>query len=186
MGSEWELKGFTSCSFVTFVFKNLETMKTKFEYNSQPYSIDLTPTGKAYTAAIDGESYSVEVVRADDGQFDLLIDGQPVSATVSADGAKRWVTVGGQTFVLTQSSGGRKSSSDGGHAAGELVAPMPGQVRAVQVAEGDFVTKGQTLVIVEAMKMEIKIAAPRDGTVKLLQVRQGQTVERDQILVKIE
>jgi biotin carboxyl carrier protein len=161
-------------------------MKTKFDYNSQPYSIDLTPTGKAYTATIDGESYSVEVVRAANGQLDLLIDGKAVGASISSDGSKRWVTVGGQTFVLTKSSGGRKSSSHGSHAAGELVAPMPGQVRAVQVAEGDFVTKGQTLVIVEAMKMEIKIAAPRDGTVKSLKVRQGQTVERDQILVKIE
>jgi biotin carboxyl carrier protein len=56
----------------------------------------------------------------------------------------------------------------------------------VQVADGDSVTKGQTLIIVEAMKMEIKVAAPREGKVKSLKVRQGQTVEREQILAEIE
>jgi biotin carboxyl carrier protein len=161
-------------------------MKTQFEHNSQTYSVDLTASGKNYRAMLNDMLIAVEILRADDGQFDLLIDGKAVGVSVSSDGSKRWVTMGGQTFVLTKSSGDRKSSSQSGHAAGELVAPMPGQVRAVQVAEGDFVTKGQTLVIVEAMKMEIKVAAPRDGTVKLLKVRQGQTVERDQILVKIE
>ena len=161
-------------------------MKTQFDQAAQTYSVDLTPSGKNYWATLDDQPFAVEILRAVDGQLDLLIDGRPVSATVSSDDAKRWVTVNGQTWVLTKSSGGRKSSGHGGHAAGELVAPMPGLVRAVQVAEGDSVTKGQTLVIVEAMKMEIKIVAPRDGAIKSLKVSQGQTVERDQILVKIE
>jgi biotin carboxyl carrier protein len=63
---------------------------------------------------------------------------------------------------------------------------MPGQVRAVNVGEGDTVTKSQTLLVIEAMKMEIRIHAPRDGKVKKLFVQQGQTVERDQVLVEIE
>jgi biotin carboxyl carrier protein len=161
-------------------------MKAQFDYNSQTYSIDLMPTGKNFLAAIDGQTISVEILRAENGQLDLLIDGRPVSAAVSPDGAKRWVTVNGRTLVLTKSSGGPKSSGHGDRSSNELAAPMPGQVRAVQVAEGDSVIKGQTLVIVEAMKMEIKVAAPRDGKIKSLKVQQGQTVERDQILVEIE
>jgi pyruvate carboxylase subunit B len=62
---------------------------------------------------------------------------------------------------------------------------MPGQVRAVQVTMGQSVSKGQTLLVVEAMKMEIRVVAPRDGLVKSLRVQQGQTVERDQLLVEI-
>ena len=62
---------------------------------------------------------------------------------------------------------------------------MPGQVRAVNVSEGDAVTKGQTLLVLEAMKMEIRVHAPRDGVVKKLLVKQGQTVEREQILIEI-
>jgi biotin carboxyl carrier protein len=161
-------------------------MKTQFDQAAQTYSVDLTPAGKNYRAMLNDKSFAVEILRVEDGHLNLLIDGQPVNATVSTDGAKRWVTVNGQTWVLTKSSGGRKSSGHGGHTTGELIAPMPGLVRAVQVAEGDSVTKGQTLVIVEAMKMEIKITAPRDGKVKFLKVKTGQIVEREQTLVEIE
>ena len=63
---------------------------------------------------------------------------------------------------------------------------MPGQVRTVNVREGDTVTKGQTLLVLEAMKMEIRIQAPQDGVVTKSFVEQGQTVEREQILIEIE
>jgi biotin carboxyl carrier protein len=63
---------------------------------------------------------------------------------------------------------------------------MPGQVRSVEVAPGQAVKKGQTLVVVEAMKMEMRVQAPRDGTVKRLLARQGDTVERGQLLVEME
>jgi biotin carboxyl carrier protein len=62
---------------------------------------------------------------------------------------------------------------------------MPGQVRAVNVSEGEAVTKGQTLILLEAMKMEIRIQAMQDGVVSKLYIEQGQTVEREQILVEI-
>ena len=161
-------------------------MKTQFDHNSQTYSLDLTPSGKDYRAMLNDKLIAVETLRVIDGQLDLLIDGKAVSATVSSDGAKRWVTVNGQTFVLTKSAGGIKLGSHSGHTPDELLAPMPGLVRTVQVEEGQAVTKGQTLIIVEAMKMEIKIAAPREGVVKTLKVRQGQTVEREQILIELE
>jgi biotin carboxyl carrier protein len=63
---------------------------------------------------------------------------------------------------------------------------MPGQVRAVNVSEGDDVKKGQTLIVLEAMKMEMKIEAPSDGVVKSLLVKAGQTVEREQMLIVVE
>ena len=62
---------------------------------------------------------------------------------------------------------------------------MPGQVRAVNFSEGEAVMKGQTLLVLEAMKMEIRIQSPMDGTVNKLLVKQGQTVEREQILIEI-
>jgi biotin carboxyl carrier protein len=148
-------------------------------------TIELTPTGKSYRAAMGEKTFEIGILRAGDGRLELLIDGERVIAYVSSDNAKRWVTVDGQTFVLTKSSGARKSGPSH-HAAGELTAPMPGLVRAVNISEGDAVTKGQTLMVLEAMKMEIRIQAPMDGIVKSLIVKAGQTVEREQILVKME
>jgi biotin carboxyl carrier protein len=63
---------------------------------------------------------------------------------------------------------------------------MPGQVRAVNVSAGDHVTKGQVLVVLEAMKMEIRLQAPFDATVSSADANVGQTVEREQVLVKLQ
>ena len=162
-------------------------MKTTFDHNSQSFSIDLTPTGKSYRATIGDKTVDVEILRADAerGQLELLIDTERVIAYISSDNAKRWVTVNGRTFLLTKSSGAKRSGAGHDHAS-ELAAPMPGQVRGVNVSEGDAVTKGQTLLVLEAMKMEIRIQAPFDGVVKSLAVKVGQTVEREQILIEIE
>ena len=160
-------------------------MKLAFDFNSQSFPIDLAPLGKSYRATIGEKTVDVEILPAKDGKLDLIINGKRVTAYVSSDNAKRWVTVNGQTFVLTKSSGAKRKSAGQDHVS-ELAAPMPGQLRAVNVTEGESVTKGQTLLVLEAMKMEIRIQAPRDGKVMKLLVKQGQTVERDQILIEIE
>lgn len=149
-------------------------------------TIDITPTGKSYRAAFGDKIVEVEILRAEGGQLELLVDGKRVTAYVSSDNAKRWVTINGRTVLLTKQSGSRRSAGGHHHAAGELTAPMPGQVRAVNVSEGEAVVKGQTLMVLEAMKMEIRIQAPSDGTVKKLSVKQGQTVEREQVLITVE
>jgi biotin carboxyl carrier protein len=161
-------------------------VKFSFDYNAETILVDLMLSGKSYRATIGDETVNVEVLQTEGGKLDLLIDYKRFTAYVSSDNAKNWVTINGQTFVLTKSSGARRRGHGGHHAAGELTAPMPGQVRAVNVSEGEFVTKGQTLLVLEAMKMEIRVQALQDGTVKKLFVKQGQTVEREQILIEVE
>ena len=148
-------------------------------------SFDITPSGKGYLATIGDQTISVEVLHAENGKLDLSVDGKRVIAYVSSDGAKRWVTVNGRTVVLTRASGAKRSGAGQDHAS-ELAAPMPGVVRGVNVGEGETVTKGQTLLVIEAMKMEIRIQAPFDGVVKSLAVKVGQTVEREQMLITLE
>lgn len=160
-------------------------MKLSFDHNSESFSIDLMPTGKAYRVDLGEKSIEVEILRVEDGKLDLLIDGRRLTAYVSSDQDRRWVTINGQTLNLRKSSG-RSQSHGHHHAIGDLTAPMPGQVRAVNVSEGDSVTKGQTLLLLEAMKMEIRIQSPHNGIIKKLFVQQGQTVEREQMLIEIE
>jgi biotin carboxyl carrier protein len=163
-------------------------VKFSFEGNSQTFPIELTPdgSGKSYRATVGEQTINVEILQVKDGKLDLLVDGKRVTAYVSSENAKRWVTVNGQTSVLTKSSGARDRGHGHHHAAGELTAPMPGQVKVVNVSEGELVAKGQTLLVVEAMKMEIRIQAPREGKVAKLFVQQGQTVEREQMLIELE
>ncbi|KOV59374.1 acetyl-COA carboxylase [Streptomyces sp. MMG1121] len=78
------------------------------------------------------------------------------------------------------------SLTGAGHAgADSLTAPMPGTVTVVKVAVGDEVTAGQSLLVVEAMKMEHVISAPHAGTVAELDVTPGTTVAMDQVLAVI-
>ena len=155
--------------------------------NFDTQTLELTPAGsdKSYRVIVEDKTFDVEIIRVENGRLDLLIENERVTAYVSSDGEKRWVTINGQTFVLTKSSGAKPRRMGHDHAS-ELAAPMPGQVRSVNVSEGEAVTKGQTLLVLEAMKMEIRIQAPRDGVVKKIFVKQGQTVEREQILIEIE
>jgi biotin carboxyl carrier protein len=62
---------------------------------------------------------------------------------------------------------------------------MPGQVSKVLVGEGDSVQRGQPLIVLEAMKMEIKIAASHDGRVVKVLVKSGQVVDRGQTLIEM-
>ena len=154
----------------------------KINFDTQ--TLEINPSGDQYVAAMDGKTVSVQIIRAEDGRMDLLIDGQRVNAHVSSDMAKRWVTINGHTLMLTKTSGAKQGVRHD-HAGG-LIAPMPGQVRSVSVSVGDVVKKGQTLLTMEAMKMEIRIQALKDGKVKSVFAAQGQTVEREQILIEME
>jgi propionyl-CoA carboxylase alpha chain len=71
-------------------------------------------------------------------------------------------------------------------AAGSLMAPMPGVVVRVDVAAGDRVTRGQSLLVLEAMKMEHTVAAPIDGTVSDINARVGVAVDAGAVLVVID
>jgi biotin carboxyl carrier protein len=160
-------------------------VKVNFDSEGGSFTVDLVPAGRSYRVNLGEESFEVQVLQAEKGKLDLLIDGKRVTAYVSSENTRRWVTVNGRTLLFDKVTGRRRSGGGHPHAAGELTAPMPGQVRAVNVKEGEHVTKGQTLLLLEAMKMEIRVQAPRDGVIKKLSVQQGQTVEREQMLIEI-
>jgi acetyl-CoA/propionyl-CoA carboxylase, biotin carboxylase, biotin carboxyl carrier protein len=67
-----------------------------------------------------------------------------------------------------------------------VLSPMPGTVTAVEVADGQEVSAGARLVVVEAMKMEHVLTAPVDGVVRELRARPGATVAKDAVLMIVE
>ena len=90
---------------------------------------------------------------------------------------------GAHIYEMERVSGGGQRVGGGG--TGNLEAQMPGQVVQVLVAEGDQVEESQPLLILEAMKMEIRVTAPHNGVVAKLMVKQGESVDRGQQLVEI-
>ena len=90
----------------------------------------------------------------------------------------------------SDAGGKRRLAGDTARAAttalGGVIAPMPGQIKAILVKEGDRVKAGQKLLVMEAMKLENKIPCPKDGVVKHILVRDGDIVSQGQELVVIE
>lgn len=159
-------------------------MKTYLERDGEVYALDVVPLSEGYQVQFGDRIASVRFARGADGQLTFILDGRKVEAHISTDGKRRWVSFDGKTLVFEKTSGQRRSSASI-YSSGRLTAPMPGQVQTVNVAVGEKVTKGQTLLVLEAMKMEIRVQAPGDGVVERLAVKQGETVEREQVLVEI-
>lgn len=161
-----------------------------YQHNGQTYTVTLEaqPDG-SYQAEIARRSYRVEANSLPNGGWRLALHtSEGVEAAqlyIESQAEKRYISLNGQDYTLTipdQRSGRRKTSAGGG----DLTAQMPGQVVNILVAEGDTVERGQTLLVLEAMKMEIRVAAPAPGRVKRLLTEKGQIVERGQRLIEIE
>ena len=162
-------------------------MKYSYQIRGETLEIEIEKAPHGLRASLNGESHAVEILRLADGELNLLIDSRPQTIYFALDGAKRFVALNGETFALNVASG-RTARRDHAHGHGDeeaIRAPMPGQVRVLSVSQGENVAKGQTLLVLEAMKMEVRIPAPRAGKVKLL-VGMGESVEREQVLVEIE
>jgi 3-methylcrotonyl-CoA carboxylase alpha subunit len=99
--------------------------------------------------------------------------------------AERWVFLNGQVYVfdLTRRSaaGARRRGDE--HA---LAAPMPATVATITVDAGQRVSKGDVLIVLEAMKMELSIKAPRDGVVSTIACRPGELVQPGVPLLELE
>ncbi len=80
----------------------------------------------------------------------------------------------------------RSRSGTGGHGEGSLNAPMPGKVLKVYVTSGDEVAAGDTLMVLEAMKMEHKILSPRSGRIKRVLFAEGARIAQDELLIEME
>ena len=140
--------------------EELQKLTMKINFGTQ--NLEINPSGENYVASMDGKTVSIQIIRADaiHGRMDLLIDGERVTAYVSSDMAKRWVTINGHTLMLTKTSGAKQGVRHD-HAGG-LIAPMPGQVRSVSVSVGDVGKKGKNVITMEAKKMEIRSKAMKE------------------------
>ncbi|HEX2905969.1 MAG TPA: biotin/lipoyl-containing protein [Phototrophicaceae bacterium] len=161
-------------------------MKHEYDYNGQPVSLELHRLlDGRYTAVIGERTLAVDAQPLPNGGWLLTLDGQQVVVHAATAGSERYVAVNGQHYTLTlpEKTGSRRQRAAG---TGDLTAPMPGQIVDVLVQVGDRVERGQTLLILEAMKMEIRVTAPGTGRVKQLRVQRGDVVERGQLLAEIE
>jgi len=140
--------------------------------NNQPRTIDFRELreGELYSVLVDYLSYEAVVEERDD-TYHVLMAGDLYEVSVTDERSRRLASA----FMAL------------GDVSGEVAirAPMPGLIVRVPVQEGDVIAKGDTVIILESMKMENELKAPREGKVHRVNVKAGDSVEQNKVLVTI-
>ena len=134
-----------------------------------------------YVVTVNGEKYEVEVERVGGGTSSLSRRppervSRPVQAVPVAQSAAAPQAASSAPAAAPAASG----------SAGSVVSPMPGTILDVKVKEGDAVSVGQVVVILEAMKMETEIVSEVAGSVAAVRVKKGDAVDTDTVLVEVK
>ena len=116
-----------------------------------------------------------------DGRLKLTVNGVTKFAHSTKVGDVWWVHIDGHVFCIEKTeAGSNDDDSQGG-----MVAPMPGKIIDVLVEQGQSVTAGDLLLVMEAMKMEHRIVANVDGVIGMLKLKAGDQVQQGDVLVEI-
>ncbi len=161
----------------------------RYRFGDRIFEISLEPVADGDQRAVIREGGTITTLvfkaeRLQEGWILHLPDGQrQVIAAVQGDNRDVWIN--GFTYALKCEEERANHTPGSGTVSGRVEAQMPGLVRDVLVENGDQVKRGQTLVILEAMKMELRMPAPFDGVVKQMHIRKGEIAARGQLLVEI-
>ena len=126
----------------------------------------------------------MNVTSLGDDRYEVTIDGRRTLAYAIRRGHETWVFVEGRVWVIDARGPSTRRGKQHDEAA--LSAPMPATVVAINVAVGQAVKAGDTLVVLEAMKMEMAVTAPHDGTVRAIACRVSELVQPGVPLVELE
>lgn len=166
-------------------------MKLQAELDGTKHDVEIKRDGNKVTASVDGREYSLDVSQPEPGLFVLRRDSQKHIAHVTSrpDGLSM-VAISGRSVEVSLSDPKRLRGSAGGtdveDGIAEIKTAMPGKIVRVLVAQGDAVTKGDGVIVVEAMKMQNEMKSPKDGNVASIKVAEGDTVEAGALLLTIE
>lgn len=153
---------------------NIQQHQVSGTINKQSFSAEIIPAHQfEYFIKYNNHSYNILILKANREEKTL---------TLKINGKRATIIIKDKFDLLLQQLGMDKLS----HKKTENIkAPMPGMVLNVLVSEGQSVKKGDTLLILEAMKMENALKAPHDGVVKKVAVNKGTAVEKNQLLIEL-
>ena len=139
---------------------------------------------------IDGAEYTANVEEKEDGKLCVTVNGKAyevevpdhVAAAPKVKPIKPAAATATPAAAPAAAPAAPKKASGAGQA---VTAPLPGTITSIEVKEGDAVKAGQTVIVMEAMKMANNITAECDGTVKAILVQQGAQVQSGDALIEI-
>lgn len=162
-------------------------MKLALSIDGMTKDVSCEQRDDGFVVSVEGREYRVSEVSRKDDTLSFFVDRTAHTARVSPAVGGAWFSVAGRTFRLTEEQKDTdRPVTRGSGGDGKLEAPMPGNVVSVNVTEGQSVTAGTPVVVIESMKMMNEIAATADGQVRRVHCRAGQHVGFGDVLVEIE
>ena len=129
---------------------------------------------------------NITVTALGEGRYRVSDGERHQLAWAAGPPSARWVYFDGRVYVVSAGASGDAADRHIAHDDMALASPMPATVAAVAVAPGQAVARGDVLIMLEAMKMELPIIAPRDGRVKSVACAPGDLVQAVSPLVDLE
>ncbi len=182
-GSVWTSIGFwRNHMAVTLVHENREI----------PVTVkNLAP--REYQFMIQDTPYAVRLIYLDAGEVDFMVNGQTYFASITRnEGDFSKVTINQNEFILMRSdlladeSLAHADAAAAGSNENRIIAPIPGRIFRINIKEGDRISKGDVVLVIDAMKMENNILSKREGTVRKILVKLDDMVEAGARLVELE
>ena len=168
-------------------------MQLEFKVNDRTAVVkEISREGNLVTISVDDRIYEVDIDKVSGEEYSILSEGKSYNVEViSTDDPKTYrvntiyfgfdVSINDAETRYNQ----KRKTKEGDGTTDTIKSPMPGKVMKVLVKKGDHVEKGQTVVILSAMKMESEYKAGCSGLVSKVAVKEGDTVEGNQLMVVI-
>jgi len=164
---------------------NIENRNAKIEL--------INRTGNKALIKVDDKKYDLDIVEVETGVYSILYNGHSYNVElIQGESSKKFIV---NTFsrsfnveVVDSESKYISNRKKGMEVEGsnQVASPMPGKIVKIPVTAGETVTAGQTLIIVEAMKMQSEFKATGDKKVQAVHVNEGDTVDSHQVMITLE
>jgi biotin carboxyl carrier protein len=167
-------------------------MKLEAHTGETGYQLDVRIDNDNVLATVDDREYALDATEVEPGVFLFKHAGRIYEVIIadSQNGQPAEILVRGRRFdvSIVDPKRLRGSRSDHGHSQGqaEIKTAMPGKVVRIVATVGEPVQIGESVIVVEAMKMQNEMKSPIDGVVKEIRVSEGSTVNAGEVLVVIE
>src|SRR5437867_12718209 len=161
--------------------------------NTFTASISESSSNGKTIATINGKEHSVKIIGLQNSILEFIIDNSYRTAKIlEFDSSHIKILMNGEQIILKKHSKLteilEKSMALGGSSSGEnkLFSQIPGRVVSIMTKSGDQLKKGDSVVVLESMKMQVAVKAHKDGSVRELKVKVGDTVSRNDVVALIE
>ncbi len=162
-------------------------MKYKTIINNVEFDVEIDGDGHVF---VNGEARNIDFLALSSSLYSIIKDNESHQVVIEGTNPDYSILLGGRLYegqVYDQRALMMANRKGGlGEGSGDLKAPMPGLVVVVQVEKGQIVTQGETVIVLEAMKMQNELKSPIDGEIESLSVEVGQTVDKGDLLVQIK